>query len=57
MSLGNPKKFEKLSKLKNTIKLGESETGDDVAKVYKDKNHETKKALKFKTNKNSSRLA
>lgn len=57
MSIGNPKKFEKLSKLKNTMKLGESETGNDVAKVYKDQNYEVKKALKFKTDKGQSKLA
>lgn len=57
MSIGNPKRFEKLSKLKDTLKQGKSETGDDVAKVYKDQNYEVKKALKFKTDKDKSKLA
>ena len=53
MSVGNPKKFDKLSKLKETIVAGKSETGDGVTKVYKDQNHKVKKALRFKTKKNS----
>ena len=57
MSIGNPKKFEDLSKLKQTLKQGESETGNDVTKVYKDKNYEVKKALKFKTDNDKSKLA
>lgn len=57
MSVGNPKKFEKLSKLKETIVTGKSETGDTVTKVCKDQNHEVKKALQFKTKKNDSKLA
>ena len=56
MSIGNLKKFEDLSKLKQTLKQGESETGNDVTKVYKDKNYEVKKALKFKTDKDKSKL-
>ena len=56
MSIGNPKKFEDFSKLKQTLKQGESETGNDVTKVYKDKNYEVKKALKFKTDKDKSKL-
>ena len=34
VDVGFMSKFDKLSKYENIIKLGESETGDDVAKVY-----------------------
>lgn len=57
MSIRNPNRFEKLSKLKDTMKQGKSETGDDVAKVYKDQDYEVKKALKFKTDRDKSKLA
>ena len=57
MSIGNPKKFEKLSKFKNAKKLRDGETENDVTKVYMDKHHEMKKALKFKTEKDKSKLA
>ena len=53
MSVGNPKKFEKLSKLKETIVPSTSETGDTVTKLYKDPNHKVKKALSFKTDETS----
>ncbi|MEL6917374.1 MAG: hypothetical protein AAFO99_06555 [Bacteroidota bacterium] len=58
MSIGNPKKFkivEKLreSKLKNEL----SETPlDDISRVHKDKNHRVKKELSFTKN-NKSKLA
>lgn len=55
MSVGNPKKFEDLSKLKKAIIP--SENKGDVAKVYKNKNHEVKKALKFKTSNSKAKLA
>jgi hypothetical protein len=57
MSVGNPKRFEKFSKIKKQVKVESNETGDDVAKVYKDQNYEAKKALKFKTDANRSKLS
>ncbi|WP_350284500.1 hypothetical protein [uncultured Croceitalea sp.] len=56
MSVKNPKKFEKLSELKNVILAKKSETGDTITKVYKDKNHEVKKALRFKTDADRTKL-
>ncbi len=57
MSIGNPKKYGKLLKLKNIVKTGESETGDDVTKLYKDPNYQIKKELKFKTDKDKTKSA
>lgn len=57
MSIGNQKKFEKLSKLKGTTVPGKSETGDNVAKVYKDPKHLVKEALRFKTKNDKTKLA
>ncbi|MDT0605892.1 hypothetical protein [Croceitalea rosinachiae] len=57
MGIGNPKRFEKRSRLKNILPQGKSETGEGVTKVYKDKNHEVKKALKFKTTTDKAKLA
>jgi len=56
MSIGNPNKFETLSKLKQALKQGKSETGDTVTKLYMNKRYETRKALKFKTCENKSKL-
>ncbi|QWX83926.1 hypothetical protein H0I23_15970 [Cellulophaga sp. HaHaR_3_176] len=42
----------KLPETSSTIK-----NTDDVARLYKDKNHEVKKALAFKTNADKSKLA
>ncbi|WP_298792161.1 hypothetical protein [uncultured Allomuricauda sp.] len=53
MSTGNPKKFENLEKLKKVLKEEENE---ELSKVYKDKNHEVKKALRFKTDRDKSKL-
>lgn len=53
MSTGNPKKFENLEKLKKVLKEEENE---ELSKVYKDKNHEVKKALRFKTDRGKSKL-
>lgn len=53
MSTGNPKKFENLEKLKEVLKEEENE---ELSKVYKDKNHEVKKALGFKTDRDKSKL-
>lgn len=53
MSTGNPKKFKKLEKFKGVLK---EEKKEEVAKVYKDKNHEVKKALAFKTDKDKPKL-
>ncbi len=57
MSVGNPKKFKDLSKLDTVIKQGNSEAKGEVAKIYKDKNYEAKKALNFKSGNNKSKLA
>ncbi|NNC34482.1 MAG: hypothetical protein HKP24_09905 [Croceitalea sp.] len=57
MSVGNPKRFEKFSKLKKQEKKESKETGNVVARLYKDKNYETKKALKFKTDADRSKLS
>jgi len=57
MSVGNPKKFKNLSKLDNAIRQANNATQDDIARVYKDKNYEVKKALKFKSGTNKSKLA
>lgn len=56
MSVGNPKKFEKLSKIKNVVKQVDGDTKGEVTKVYKDKNYEAKRALRFKTDNNKSKL-
>ena len=57
MSVGNPKKFKALSKFEELVKQPTDETQGDVTKVYKDKNYEVKKALRFKTDNNRSKLA
>ena len=56
MSVGNPKKYDKLLKLKQDIAPNSSGTEDDVTQVYKDPNHRVKKALKFKSGKDRSKL-
>ncbi|SNY95359.1 hypothetical protein [Flagellimonas pacifica] len=53
MSVGNPKKFKKLEKFKEVLK---EEQKEELSRVYKDKNHEVKKALGFKTDKDKSKL-
>ncbi|WP_190810720.1 hypothetical protein [Flagellimonas sp. S3867] len=53
MSTGNPQKFKKLEKFKKVLK---EEKKEELSKVYKDKNHEVKKALGFKTDKDKSKL-
>lgn len=53
MSTGNPKKFKKFEKLKEVLKEGQKE---EIGKVYKDKNHEVKKALAFKTDRDKPKL-
>jgi len=57
MSIGNPKRFDKLSKVVLDVEDKDRETGNDVTKVYKDPKHEMKKALKFKTDNDKSKLA
>ncbi|MEM7484250.1 MAG: hypothetical protein AAF348_03490 [Bacteroidota bacterium] len=52
MSAGNPKKLKNLEKFKSVLK----EEKEEVTKVYKDKNHEVKKALSFKTDKDKPKL-
>ncbi|WP_420321240.1 hypothetical protein [Flagellimonas sp.] len=54
MSAGNPKKFKKLEKFKAVLQEDQKE---ELSKVYKDKNHEVKKALGFKTDKDKPKLA
>ena len=56
MSIGNPKRFEGLSKYKKALDQSKVESKSEQAKVYKDKNHEVKKALHFKTDKDKSKL-
>jgi len=56
MSVGNPKKYDKLLKLKEGLAPNSSETEDDVTQVYKDPNHRVKKALQFKSGKDKSKL-
>ena len=56
ISVGNPKKFEKLTKLQDIVVPGKSETGDNVTKVYKDPNHLVKEALEFRTKEEKSKL-
>ncbi|UII81218.1 hypothetical protein [Flagellimonas sp. CMM7] len=53
MSTGNPKKFKNLEKFKGVLK---EEKKEEVTRVYKDKNHEVKKALAFKTDKDKPKL-
>ena len=53
MSTGNPQKFKNLEKYKKILKEEEKE---ELSKVYKDKNHEVKKALGFKTDKDKPKL-
>ncbi len=53
MSTGNPKKFKKLEKFKEVLK---GEKKEEISRVYKDKNHEVKKALAFKTDKDKPKL-
>lgn len=53
MSSGNPKKFDKLGKMKQALT---EEQKNEVTRVYKDKNSEVKKALNFKTDKDKSKL-
>ncbi len=57
MSVGNPKKFEDLSKLKKALDQTEEIPRGGVSKVYMDKNYKVKKALRFKTDNNRSKLA
>ncbi len=57
MSVGNPKKFDKFSKVVLDVGKKPKETGDDVTKVYKDPKHKLKKALKFKTDDDKPKLA
>ena len=57
MSVGNPKKFEGLSKFKKALDQMEEVPKEGVAKVYKDKNYEAKKALRFQVDNNESKLA
>ncbi len=52
MSTGNPKRLKNLEKFKSVLK----EEKKEVTKVYKDKNHEVKKALSFKTDKDKPKL-
>lgn len=58
MSVGNPKKFEGLSKFKKALNQSKTkpEPGSELSKVYKDKNYEVKKALRFKTDADRSKL-
>ena len=56
MSVGNPKKFEGLSKIKKALDQSKAESKDALSKIYKDKNYEVKKALHFKTDADRSKL-
>lgn len=53
MSTGKPQKFKNLEKFKEVLKEDKKE---ELSKVYKDKNHEAKKALRFKTDRDKSKL-
>ena len=55
MSAGKPKKFENLEKLSKALDNVQRQE-ENLARVYKDKNAEVKKALHFKTKKNQSKL-
>lgn len=54
MSIGNPKKFKKLEKLKTVLN---EEGQDEISRVHKDKNHKVKKELAFKTDRDKPKPA
>ncbi len=54
MSIGNPRKFKKLEKLKTVLN---DEEQDEISRVHKDKNHKVKKELAFKTDRDKPKPA
>ena len=54
MSVGNPKKFEKLKAMAKAV---EESAEESTARVYKRKNQKVKKALGFKTDDDNPQLS